>query len=217
VKGWNGYPATRGRFISLEGIEGVGKSTQVDALCGHLRSRGIEVVATREPGGTPIGERIRGLLLATELPAMHASTELLLMYAARCEHLETVILPALARGAWVVSDRFHDASHAYQGGGRGLASDRIEALDDLVLAGRIPDLTLLLDAPVELALARAQARPGGSDRFEQERADFYTRVRARYLARLHAEPARIRRVDATGPVALVAAALAAILDEVLPR
>lgn len=210
------HHARRGRFISLEGIEGVGKSTQVAALCVHLRGRGLEVLATREPGGTPLGERIRDLLLATDLPAMQDTTELMLMYAARGEHLSTVILPALARGTWVVCDRFHDASHAYQGGGRGLPAADIETLDALVLAGRVPDLTLLLDAPVEIALARAKARAGAGDRIEQEHTDFFGRARARYLARLDAEPRRMRRVDATQSVDTVAAALAAIVDSVLP-
>ena len=203
----------RGKFITLEGIEGVGKSTQVAVVCEWLQAQGLDVVVTREPGGTLLAERLRALLLATDLPAMSHLTELLLMFAARAEHLAQVILPALARGAWVVSDRFHDASYAYQGSGRGVAEATIKTLDALVVGPHQPDLTLLLDAPVPLALGRAAARVGAPDRFEVERVDFFERVRNCYLARAQADPVRFRVLDAGGSVAQVATAVRQILRE----
>jgi dTMP kinase len=205
---------SRGRFITLEGVEGVGKSTQIAAVCAHLEARGLEVVRTREPGGTPVAEAVRGVLLDTELPAMHGDTELLLMFAARAEHLQTLILPALARGAWVVCDRFTDASYAYQGGGRGVAMPRIAALEDWVQGELRPDLTLILDAPAETGLARARGR-GAADRFETEALAFFERVRARYLERAQHAPGRYRVIDAGGPVDAVRSAVLAVLDAYL--
>lgn len=202
----------RGKFVTLEGIEGVGKSTQVAVVHEFLLTRGLEVVVTREPGGTLLAERLRAVLLATDLPTMSHLTELMLMFAARAEHLAQVILPALARGAWVVSDRFNDASYAYQGGGRGLPEATIKTLDALVVGPHQPDLTFLLDAPVPTALARAAGRAGAPDRFEVERVEFFERVRLCYLARAAAEPARIRVLDASGAVVQVAAALRGILQ-----
>lgn len=195
-----------GRFITLEGIEGVGKTTQANAVADMLRALGHEVVLTREPGGTALGEGIRALLLDKSLPAMAPTSELLLIFAARAEHLDKVIRPALEGGQWVVCDRYTDATYAYQGGGRGLPDDAIAALERLVQRGLSPDLTLLFDAPVPLALARAKAR-GEGDRFETERASFFTRVRDAYLARAAAEPSRFHRVDASQPVADVTASL----------
>ncbi|WP_018952437.1 dTMP kinase [Thioalkalivibrio sulfidiphilus] len=185
----------RGRFITLEGAEGVGKSTQIQALQAFLESRGVPLLVTREPGGTPLAERIRELLLSRDHPPMHPDTELLLMFAARAEHLRTRILPALEAGTWVLCDRFTDATYAYQGGGRGLDPARIAVLEDWVQGPVRPDLTLLLDVDVRTGLARARGR-GEADRFEQEAVDFFERVRQCYLERARAEPARYRVINA---------------------
>lgn len=184
---------SRGRFITLEGIDGAGKSTQHAWLVEHVRAQGREVVATREPGGTPLGEKLRALLLAEP---MHLETEALLMFAARREHIEQVIEPALVRGAWVVCDRFTDASLAYQGGGRGLSLDKLETLARWVLGPLKPDLTLLFDAPVEVAMQRLRANTPNPDRFEQEQQDFFERVRRAYLQIAASEPNRVRIIDA---------------------
>lgn len=199
-----------GRFITLEGIEGVGKTTQASVVVDTLRARGIDVVQTREPGGTALGEGIRALLLDKTLPAMAPTTELLLVFAARAEHLDKVIRPALAAGRWVVCDRFTDATYAYQGGGRGLPLATIATLETLVQQALQPDLTLLFDAPVDLALGRARAR-GEGDRFEAERAEFFGRVRAAYLDRARAAPARFRLIDAAQDLERVAATLRELL------
>ena len=185
--------AARGRFITLEGIDGAGKRTQHAWLVAHLRQRGREVVATREPGGTPLGETLRGLLLGE---SMHLETEALLMFAARREHVAKVIAPALERGAWVVCDRFVDASIAYQGGGRGLSRAKLDALARWVLDDLKPDLTFLFDAPVELALARLRAATANPDRFEREQEAFFERVRSTYLEIAAAEPGRVQVIDA---------------------
>lgn len=171
-----------GLFVTLEGPEGAGKSTNRDYLAERLRERGIEVQLTREPGGTPLAERIRELLLAPSDEPMAADTELLLMFAARAQHIAGVIRPALARGAVVLCDRFTDATYAYQGGGRGLPEARIAALESFVQGGLRPDLTLVFDLPVEIGLARAAAR-GRLDRFEQEDRRFFEAVRQTYLQR----------------------------------
>lgn len=184
----------RGRFISLEGIDGAGKSTQHAWLVEYLRGQGHVVVATREPGGTPLGEKLRALLLADP---MHLETEALLMFAARREHIAQVIEPALARGDWVVCDRFVDASFAYQGGGRGLSWKKLEELAAWVLGDLQPDLTLIFDAPVAIAQQRLHAATSQPDRFEQEHAAFFERVRAAYLRIATENPARVRLVDAT--------------------
>ena len=203
-----------GLFISLEGGEGAGKSTVIAALHGALAARGRDVVVTREPGGTPEGEAIRCLLLDPG-QHLHPETELLLMFAARAQLVRDVIQPALARGAAVVADRFTDASFAYQGGGRGLDMGRIAELERWA-AGIKPDLTFLLDVGVAQGLARARGRGGEPDRIEREREDFFERVRAAYLTRAAAEPARFRVIDASLPadavVAAVQSALAAWLD-----
>lgn len=205
-----------GRFIVLEGIEGVGKSTQLQFAQEHLARLGHEVVVSREPGGTPLAERIRDLVLAPlGAERMPPRAELLLMFAARAVHLEQLIRPALARGAWVLCDRFVDATHAYQGGGRGLPEVEIATLEALVLQGAQPDLVVLLDAPVAVALARARARRGEPDRFEQEQAEFFTRVRDRYLKRAAAAPARYAVVDASGGLDQVRAGVAAALDRAI--
>lgn len=184
----------KGRFITLEGIDGAGKSTHHAWLVESLRARGLTVVATREPGGTPLGEHLREMLLNQP---MHLETEALLMFAARREHLDKVILPALARGDWVVSDRFTDASFAYQGGGRGLAREKLETLETWVQDGLRPDLTLLFDAPTEVAQARLAGAGAAPDRFEQEQQAFFERVRQAYLDRAAREPQRIVRIDST--------------------
>lgn len=200
---------TAGRFISLEGLDGAGKSTHIEFIARHLRQRGVDLLLTREPGGTPLGEALRGLLLSR---AMAADTELLLMYAARVEHVQGLIQPALQAGRWVLSDRFHDASHAYQCGGRGIAAERLAALEAWALRGFAPDLTLLLDVPAELAAERrAQAR--AADRFEAEDVEFFRRVRAAYLERAALHPQRIRVIDAARPLADIQAELARHLDE----
>lgn len=200
----------RGVFISIEGGEGAGKSTVMAALSEALAASGREVVLTREPGGTPEGEAIRGLLLD---PGNHLlpETELLLMFASRAQLVRQLIAPALARGAAVVADRFTDASFAYQGGGRGLDMGRIAELERWA-AGIKPDLTFLLDVGVAEGLARARSRGGEPDRIERERGDFFERVRATYLARAAAEPARFRVIDAGQPVDEVRRAVLAALS-----
>ena len=204
-----------GRFITVEGIEGVGKSTQVARLAALLTERAIPHVMTREPGGTPLAESIRALVLQTREESLPPSAELLLMFAARAVHLANLIEPNLAAGRWVVCDRFTDATYAYQGGGRGVEVAWIEQLEQLVQGARRPDLTLLLDAPVEEGLRRARARSGAAerDRFENERAEFFVRVRAAYLARAAREPRRFAVVDATQPPAAVTQALVKVLEE----
>ena len=181
-----------GKFITLEGVDGAGKSTHLGFVADWLRQQGREVIVTREPGGTPLGETLRELLLHRD---MDADTELLLMFAARQEHLAGLILPALTRGAWVVSDRFTDASYAYQCGGRGIAVERVAALEACVQRGFAPDLTLLFDVPPDVAEARRSAART-ADRFEREADPFFNRVRNAYLDRARAEPARIHVLDA---------------------
>ncbi|MBI5436929.1 MAG: dTMP kinase [Nitrosomonadales bacterium] len=180
------------KFITFEGVDGAGKSTHLAWFADTLRQRGLEVLVTREPGGTPLGERLREILLNQP---MHAETEALLMFAARLEHIEHVIRPALQRGTWVVSDRFSDASFAYQGGGRGVPWAKLEQLERWVHEGLQPDLTLLFDIPVEIARQRL-ANNLTLDRFEQEQADFFERVRAAYHRRVQQNPQRYAVIDA---------------------
>jgi dTMP kinase len=198
-------------FISFEGTEGVGKTTLIQGLATALREQGIELVLTREPGGTPLAERIRELLLVNDDEPVDRHCELLLLFAARAQHLAEVIQPALAAGKWVLCDRFIDASFAYQCGGRGLAHTQVQSLVDQFVP-ILPNLTFWLDAPIELGMARATAR-GALDRFEQERMAFFERVHAEYVTRAQAEPQRIRRLDATLPQdQVLAQALAYCLD-----
>lgn len=185
----------KGMFITLEGVEGTGKSTQLAFIIDYLQALGKQVVATREPGGTSIGERIRNLLLDTEVEAMHAETELLLMYAARMEHIKKVIEPALHKGNWVVSDRYYDATYAYQGYGRGLGLDRIDMLNEFTVADMQPDLTLLLDVSLSVSEQRVNNR-GQRDRFEEEKRNFFTKVREGYLKLALQDEKRIRVIDA---------------------
>lgn len=204
---------TRGRFITLEGGEGAGKTTALDTIRDWLTARGREVVVTREPGGTPAAERIRQLLLDPQTGALAPLSELLLMFAARNENLEQVIRPALERGQDVLSDRFTDASHAYQGGGRQLGAAVVETLAGLVHADLRPDLTLLLDVPVETGLERIRGRASGPDRMEQNRPEFLERVRQTYLERARREPERFLVIDATGSLSDVRRAIESGLGE----
>lgn len=210
------------RFVSLEGGEGAGKSTVLDALRQCLQRAGHEVVSTREPGGTPLAEQIRGLLLnvAADGGALHekpaAETELLLMFAARAQHVRETIAPALARGAWVISDRFTDSSYAYQGAGRGLDAGFIATLEREVVGLR-PGLTVLLDLGVALGRERTRGRDLYPDRIERERDDFFERVRRGFLDRAAAEPERIRVVDASRPLEAVVAAAVAELEGAMRR
>ncbi|WP_372722201.1 dTMP kinase [Immundisolibacter sp.] len=185
----------RGRFITLEGMEGAGKTSRLADLQAFLQQRGKTVLATREPGGTALGEKLRALLLAPEHGPMTPLTELLLMFAARSEHIQQVILPALDAGQWVLCDRYVDASYAYQGAGRGLGNAPVAALEALLPSQAHPDLTLLLDLPVESGLARAKRR-GAADRFEQETSGFHQRVREAYLSRARQRPQRYCLIDA---------------------
>jgi dTMP kinase len=187
----------KGKFLTFEGVDGAGKSSQHSWAVEYLRSRGVDVVSTREPGGTPLGEKLRGLLLSDP---MHLETEALLMFAARREHIEQVIRPALERGAWVLSDRFTDASFAYQGGGRGLDVNKLQQLERWVQGEGAdalqPDLTFIFDLPVDLAQQRRDGTGTAPDRFEQEKLDFHERVRSAYLMRAREFPQRIRVIDA---------------------
>ena len=198
----------QGLFITLEGVDGAGKSSHLDWLAGWFRARGRVVRQTREPGGTPLGERLREIVLHQ---AMHPETEALVMFAARREHIEQVIRPALAAGEVVISDRFTDASFAYQCGGRGLPEARLETLENWVHGDLQPDLTLLFDVPTEVAAARlANARD--PDRFEREQGEFHARVRAAYLRRAASHPARIRVIDGSRSLEEVRAQVAGILE-----
>lgn len=188
--------SVKGRFITVEGTEGVGKSTNIEYLCQLLHDRGIEIVLTREPGGTPLAEELRELLLSPRDERVSEDTELLLMFAARAQHIENVIRPALERGAWVISDRFTDATYAYQGGGRDVDLEHIAMLERIVQHDLHPDMTLLLDLDVEIGLQRASQR-SEPDRFEQEKLDFFHKVRNMYLARAKAEPERFSVIDAS--------------------
>ena len=203
-----------GLFITLEGPEGAGKSTNREYLAERLREQGVDVLLTREPGGTPLAERIRELLLAPSDEPMAADTELLLVFAARAQHLQQVIRPALARGSVVLCDRFTDATYAYQGGGRGLSTARIAQLERFVQGELRPDLTLIFDLPVEVGLARAAAR-GRLDRFEQEQRSFFESVRHAYLARAEQSPQRYRVLDAGQSLAQVQADIDALLPSLL--
>lgn len=202
----------RGRFITLEGIEGAGKSSQIEPVREALAERGIEVLTTREPGGSPVAERIRTLLLDRANTGMSRTAELLLVFAARAEHLEKVVVPALARGAWVLCDRFTDATYAYQGGGRGEDPGRIAILEELVQGGLRPDLTLVFDLAPDLGLARARGR-GEADRFESERLAFFEGARAAYLERARAFPGRCRVVDAAQPLESVTRQVRGIVSD----
>ena len=204
----------RGKFITVEGIEGVGKSTNVDFLATAIKEQGFEVICTREPGGTPIAERIRQILLEHGEEPLPDIAELLLFFASRALHISNKIRPALAAGKWVICDRFTDASRAYQGAGRGFDLQRINLLADWVQDELQPDMTLLLDAPAEIGMQRAEQR-GATDRLESEQISFYKRVRAGYLALAEAHPERFCVVDAARPLPEVQASIAAALKQSL--
>lgn len=189
----------RGKFITLEGGEGVGKTTNLTFIKDYLQQQNIVVTVTREPGGTILAEKIRHLVLDIDCESISDTTELLLMFAARAQHIQHVIEPALAQGNWVLCDRFTDATYAYQGGGRKLSIDTIALLEQLVQGDLRPDLTLLLDAPTEIGMERAQKR-GTFDRFEAEKISFFTRVREMYLTRAAEQPARIKVIQANQPL-----------------
>ena len=205
-----------GLFITFEGPEGAGKSTNLRVFAEALAQQGCQALITREPGGTPVAERIREVLLSNHDEPMHADAELLLMFAARAQHLNTLIRPALAEGRVVISDRFTDATYAYQGGGRGIDMQRIGALENWVQGDLRPDLVLVFDVPVELGMARARAR-SALDRFEQEQHPFFENVRNTYLQRAAADPRRYRVIDASGDLPQVREAMQPLIDEVLLR
>ena len=196
----------RGLFITIEGVEGVGKSTNIEFLTRQLRDSGIDLLVTREPGGTSLGEDIRGLLLDVRTEPVSDMSELLLIFAARAQHITSVIAPAIAAGRWVLCDRFTDATYAYQGGGRGRDPAYIRSLENLVQGNLRPDCTLLLDAPVEVGMARARDR-GELDRIEREELDFFERVRATYLQLAEESSGRYRVIDARRPLEQVQADL----------
>lgn len=205
----------RGRFITFEGIEGVGKSTQLAHAALHLQGRGIDPLLTREPGGTPLAESLRALVLQRRDEPVGVTAELLMIFAARASHVANVIAPALARGRWVLCDRFTDATEAYQGAGHGVAGSTIRQLAAIAHPGLTPDLTLLLDAPPAVALARVTSRGLSLDRFEAESEKFFERVRRGYLDIAAREPVRVRLIDATGDERQVAVAVARALDACL--
>ncbi|WP_404361929.1 dTMP kinase [Marinobacter sp.] len=202
---------TRGLFITFEGIEGVGKSTQIRAAAAALEDLGIDALVTREPGGTPMAESIREVLLARRDEPVHETTELLLMFAARAQHLEILIRPRLAAGQWVLCDRFTDATFAYQGGGRGVPRERIAQLEGIVQGDFRPDHVILLDAPVDVGMSRARHR-GELDRFEQEAMGFFQRIRDAYLARARLDPQRYHIVDAAQSLEAVSGAVASFMQ-----
>jgi dTMP kinase len=211
----------RGLFITLEGIDGTGKSTQLRLLVQHLKKRGLAVRVTREPGGTKVGERIRKILLASTTTQLCPLAELALMYAARAQHLQEVIRPALAKGEIVVSDRYNDASLAYQGYGRELGVETVRAFDRIICARTQPDLTIVLDLAPRLSLQRAQGRESRrkskQERFELQGTKFHKRVRDAYLAIARKEPRRVKVVQAEGPVAEVQAEIRKLVDAFLAR
>jgi len=202
-----------GMFISLEGSEGVGKTTSLQFIQQYIESQGHQVLVTREPGGTPMAEELRDILLAEREEKVEEDTELLLMFAARCQHVAQVIKPALEQGIWVICDRFVDASYAYQGGGRGIDFAKIEQIENFCLQGFKPDLTLLLDMSVEEGIARTKKR-GAADRFETEKMEFYERIRAAYLQRAKNDPKRVSVIDAAPSIELVQKSLAIALESV---
>ncbi|PHS30136.1 MAG: dTMP kinase [Methylophaga sp.] len=205
----------KGKFITIEGIEGAGKSTQLAFIQKYLDEQGQSLTVTREPGGTELGEQIRELLLTPRPQGMAVDTELLLMFAARAEHIEQVIQPALDRGDWVLSDRFTDATFAYQGGGRGISQQRITEIADWTLKGLQPDLTFLFDLPVEVGQQRVLSRNEGVDRFEQEKVDFFQRIKECYLERAQHDPSRMKIIDANQSITDIQIQLSTLLDSLL--
>jgi len=206
-----------GRFITLEGIDLCGKTTQIEKLASYLQERGMEVVISREPGGPPISEKIREILLDPDNGAMTALTELLLYEASRSQHTEELIRPALEAGKWVVSDRYGDASFAYQGFGRKLGGELVRRLNRLATSGLVPDLTIVLDLPPEEAARRFKGEGWKADRLERERADFHHRVREAYLQLSGEEPERVKIIDGRGTVESIAVQIRAVVDRLIER
>lgn len=205
---------SRGRFITMEGVEGVGKTTNMEFIAEYLQASGKPLIVTREPGGTHLGEEIRALLLGHRDEGMDSSTELLLMFAARAEHLQQVIIPAIEKGDWVLCDRFTDATYAYQGGGRGIDLQRIEVIENWVQGDLRPDLIILLDLPVDIGLQRAGDR-SEPDRFETEHRDFFEKVRNVYMNMADAHPQRYRVIDASKSLEEVQRQIRQVLDDYL--
>ena len=203
-----------GKFITLEGIEGSGKTTQLKYIVEYLKQAAKDVVCTREPGGTLVSEKIRDILLDHELPSMHSDTELMLMFAARVEHIKRVIEPAIHRGQWVVCDRFYDASYAYQGYGRGISLDRIDKLKSFSIGDLAPDKTFILDVSLDVSMQRVAQR-GNKDRFENEKIDFYKKVREGYLAIAQKNHERVSVINADQPIEDVQAKIRTILMQML--
>ncbi len=205
---------TRGKFITIEGQDGAGKSTNLAVIEEELRAAGKELVVTREPGGTPFGEQVRELILSSNDTEFGDTAELLLIFASRAQHIEQVIEPALAAGKWVLCDRFTDATFAYQGGGRGIESSKIAQLETFVQGSLQPDLTVLLDLPIEIGESRAGQR-SAPDRFERQKSEFKAKVRQSYLDRAALEPVRFRKVDASTDIETVKAAISAVINDYL--
>lgn len=205
---------SQGLFITFEGVEGAGKTTNIEYIAEKIEAAGHEILLTREPGGTELSEAIRELLISKDYPEMHVDTELLLMFAARSEHLNKKIIPAINAGKWVLCDRFTDATFAYQGGGRGISETTISTLENLVQGSLRPDYTFLFDLNAEVGLARARNR-GETDRFEQQHIDFFNRVRAKYLAMADSEPQRYRTVNAEYDLATVQNQINQLLTEII--
>ena len=207
-------PVIKGKFITVEGTEGVGKSTNMAFIEAWLKNAGIDLIITREPGGTELGETLRNVLLDAKQQSMCDDTELLLMFAARAQHLEELIKPALAKGQWVLCDRFTDATYAYQGGGRGIDMTRIAQLEQWVQGDLRPDMTLILDLPVEVGLERAGKR-SAPDRFELEKDAFFQKVRDTYLSRAAQQPERYHVIDASPAIEVVQQSIQAVLDKMV--
>ena len=205
-----------GLFITLEGIEGSGKSTQLAYVVEHLKKKNKDVVCTREPGGTMVGEKIRNILLDKNLPSMNIETELMLMCAARVEHVKSVIEPALNQGKYVVCDRFFDATYAYQGFGRGINIDRIDELREFSIGNLQPDMTLLLDVTLDVSVSRVDAR-GERDRFENEKLAFYEKIRSGYLEMAKKQPARVKIIDATKSISDVQSSIKQYIDNLIEK
>jgi dTMP kinase len=212
----NQFTKGNGFFITFEGVEGAGKTTNIDYIAEKIKASGQEILLTREPGGTTLGEAIRELLISKQLPEMHHDTELLLMFAARAEHVQKVIIPALNEGKWVLCDRFTDASYAYQGAGRGIDTNKIQQLESLVQGDLRPDMTFLFDLEAEIGLSRAQSR-GETDRFEQQHIDFFNRVRNQYLAMAESESSRYTIINAQFELAVVQQQIDEILKQLLKQ
>lgn len=204
--------SANGKFITLEGSEGAGKSTNIAFIADYLQNKGIDVIVTREPGGTEIGEQIREILLNKDNTAMHEDTELLLMFAARAQHIREKILPALTAGKWVISDRFTDASYAYQGAARNMGFERIAEIENWVQQGFAPDCTFVMDLPIEIGMQRVKSRGGDGDRFEDEKKAFFETVRKAYLQRAAMAPERYSVIDASLTLENVQAQLTKVLD-----